>query len=160
MDKNTTMLKDMYTTVTTDNPTDKQLDVLNTAFHNLHVRDALILQAMRHDIPFDQFTAMVEHPEQAESTVRTIMESMFNEGQYTEDHARGFLPLLGRMADRPSVNAQTYAVTAFIHWFLHDDAGEMMDSLTKALEMDSDCSMAQLVLTGMMHGIHPSQPKL
>lgn len=62
MSENTTMLKELYTTVTTNNPTDQQLDMLNTAFHNLHVRDALILQAMRHDIGFDLFTSMVEHP--------------------------------------------------------------------------------------------------
>lgn len=160
MSENTTMLKELYTTVTTEDPTDQQLDMLNTAFHNLHVRDALILQAMRHDIPFDLFTAMAEHPRQMESAVGSIMDAMVNGGRYAEAHARGFLTLLGRMADRPSANAQTYAVTAYLHWFLHDDAGETMDSLLKALQMDSDCLMAQIVYVGMTRGIHPSQPKL
>ncbi len=59
---------------------------------------------------------------------------MVNGGRYVEAHARGFLTLLGRMATRPSANAQTYAVTAYLHWFLHDDAGETMDSLLKALQ--------------------------
>ncbi len=35
-----------------------------------------------------------------------------------------------------------------------------MDSLLKALQMDSDCLMAQIVYVGMTRGIHPSQPKL
>lgn len=83
---------------------------------------------------------------------------MFDEGQYTEAHARGFLSLLGKMETRPSVNAQTYAVTAYLHWFLHDGTEETMDSLMKALEMDSDCSMAQIVLAGVMRGAYPSRP--
>lgn len=160
MGENTGMLRDMYVTVTTEDPTGQQLDMLNTAFHHLHVRDALILQAMRHDISFDLFATMVEHPRQAGSTMRGIMEAMFDEGQYTEAHARGFLTLLGRMAARPSVNAQTYAVTAYLHWFLHDNTGETMDSLMKALGMDPDCLMAQIVFTGVAHGIHPSRPTM
>lgn len=158
MSENTTsMLKDMYTTVTTENPTDEQLDRLNNAFHNLHVRDALILQAMRHDIPFNYFTAMVEHPD--DSMLQPLLTSMFEQGQYTEAYARGFLTLLGKAAGRPNAGAQTFAVQAFIHWFLHEDDA-IMDSLMKASELDSDCSMAQLVFTGVMRGVYPSRPTM
>lgn len=158
MGENTTsMLKDMYTTVTTENPTDEQLDRLNNAFHNLHVRDALILQAMKHDIPFDRFMVMVEQPDKSEMT--PMLNGMFAQGQYTEAHARSFLILLGKAAARPNAGAQTFAVQAFVQWFLHEDDA-IMDSLMKAAELDADCSMAQLVSTGVMRGVYPSRPTM
>ncbi len=168
LDTSPTMLKraceqcaDIIHRAMTDRPvTDPEAATLAAGMNaSLAVRDALLTAAL--GTP-DEATVLLmttsPNDPDAAHALATILDAAFNRADRTPDpwRVRNALGLCDRCGILAGDQPQTHAAAAYLHWAEGQDRRASRQA-SIALRTDDQCTLARLVIAGLLQGVHPAR---